>query len=818
MMKKLVAAWAFLLPAFILPVFGQTDVAAFKNGLVKLKSFYSNNIVEKAYLQFDRPGYAAGDTIYFKAYVTIGEQHELSGQSGVLYADLIGPRNVIRQSIMLQISGGLAWGDFALPDTLTEGNYRIRAYTKLMAHETGACFFDQTLPVYSGINNSAAIYKPVASLNKPGIQFFPEGGSLLAGVESKLAFKAIGQDGLGIAVKGVITDNSGKTITDFSSSHLGMGAVNFTPEAGKTYTADVVFGNGAKNTVKLPAASGNGAVLAIDNSDSSAVTIGIRCTSAFFNQNKDKTFGIIINSGVSVSSVLLKLVNPLLAFDLNKKQFHTGIVQFTLFSPEGQPLSERLAFMRGNQLLKLNVSTDKSVYKPGEKVLVNLIAQSNPGGMTPGHFSAAVADESKIPAGENNESSMLSWLLLSSDLNGYIEQPNYYFENATAETGANLDLLMLTQNYRRFKWGPLLAGKYPAVAFKPEKTPAISGRILTPQGKPVANDKVTLICLDGGPLLGQETDSAGRFNFMDLSLSKGNHYMLKESAAKNGNKNLIQYLPDKPEPVLTLGYRLPGPAAASGPKTAQLRVNEPVSNLKTSASIVKTMKEPGAKESDNDSFRSRMGAADQVVTSNELKGSGTLSSHLNGLLNGIVFRADPSSDEKVPYLAGAVTLGGGNMSGNPPMQVIVDGVALPPGSGIDDINLNDVASVEVYKSSGSGISGAQGMGGVLCVYTINGAGPSENQKTASGTLNITLPGFYRPHGFYAPQYNGRGNAPTPKNSGPTVYWNPNLATDKNGRASFSYYNADGKGTYRIIIEGIDENGNIGWQEYKYGVR
>ncbi|MGH7238145.1 MAG: TonB-dependent receptor, partial [Candidatus Saccharimonadales bacterium] len=170
------------------------------------------------------------------------------------------------------------------------------------------------------------------------------------------------------------------------------------------------------------------------------------------------------------------------------------------------------------------------------------------------------------------------------------------------------------------------------------------------------------------------------------------------------------------------------------------------------------------------------------------------------------------------YLAAAVTLGGRNMNGNPPMQVIVDGVALSPGSGIDDINLNDIASVEVYKSSGLGISGAEGMGGVLCVYTFNGAAPLDDQQTASGTLNITLPGFYQARGFYVPKYDTQGNNVNHRDTRPTVYWDTDLATDTNGRASFSYYGANGKGTYRIVIEGIDENGNIGWQAYSYRVQ
>ena len=51
----------------------------------------------------------------------------------------------------------------------------------------------------------------------------------------------------------------------------------------------------------------------------------------------------------------------------------------------------------------------------------------------------------------------------------------------------------------------------------------------------------------------------------------------------------------------------------------------------------------------------------------------------------------------------------------------------------------------------------------------------------------------------------------------TIYWNPNIITDKDGKASFAYFNNDIKGTYRVVIEGIDDNGNLGRKVYRYKV-
>lgn len=257
----------------------------------KLEKYKSTHITEQAYLHFDKPYYAAGDTIYFKAYVTVGERHELSALSGVLHVELINTQSKVDQSLLLKIVNGVCWGDFALPDSLPKGEYRVRAYTKWILKDGDGSVFSQTVPVGSAVQTKiaeSATRQPAAG--KPDLQFFPEGGALISGLKSKIAFKAVGFNGLGLDVKGTITDNAGNTVTTFASTHLGMGYTDITPEAGKSYKANVTFADGSQNTIDLPLPAGDGISLAVENDSLQKTTVFINANKPYFEQNRDKDY------------------------------------------------------------------------------------------------------------------------------------------------------------------------------------------------------------------------------------------------------------------------------------------------------------------------------------------------------------------------------------------------------------------------------------------------------------------------------------------------------------------------------------------------
>ena len=154
----------------------------------------------------------------------------------------------------------------------------------------------------------------------------------------------------------------------------------------------------------------------------------------------------------------------------------------------------------------------KPVMPPEKKVTLKLNAKTRADSATMGHFSISVTDESRVPIDENSETTILTSLLLSSDLKGYIEQPNYYFSNITDKITADLDLVMLTHGYQvDFEWKQILNNTYPPIAYQPENGISISGIAKTLSGKLLDHGTVSLITRMGGPVLRQTTDDKGNF-------------------------------------------------------------------------------------------------------------------------------------------------------------------------------------------------------------------------------------------------------------------------------------------------------------------
>jgi hypothetical protein len=638
------------------------------------------------------------------------------------------------------------------------------------------------------------------------VQFFPESGNLVTGISTTVAFKAVGPDGLGANISGTITDDENRTVAQFATQHAGMGSFTIRPQSGRRYKAHITYADGAQNDIDLPHVEDKGYVIGLHDIDSTKISVRISASRPQMLADSMAIVSLVAQAGGKIYYAA-KTAPGSSTFQttLPKNKFPSGIVQFTLFSATGDPLNERLVFIQHPDQLKLNLSETKAVYSPREKVNINLNALNKEEKPVTGSFSVAVTNETDVPVNEAHETTIFSNLLLTSDLKGYIEEPNY-FTNVSSKTRADLDVLMLTQGYRRFEWKQLMNDVFQPIVFLPEKALEIAGHIKTPGGKAVAHGKVTLFSSAGGGfLLDTVSDENGRFVFNNLIFKDSVKFVVQARTDKN-RKNVEIELDNIKPPLVTKTIN-----------AAEIQVNDieaPTPFLLSSREaysagnhavmlrdvVIRAQKEPLVKNSSN---LNGAGNADQIIKPGDvLLGCAQLADCLQGRILGVVFR------NGVPYSTRSL---------NTPMQIVLDGSYVPVDI-LNSLQVSNIESIEVLRSiQYTAIYGGQGGGGLLLINTKRGGDNSTYTTYSPGLINTRPKGYYSHRVFYSPQYDDPKTPANKPDLRTTIYWNPNIITDKNGNTSFGYFNADGKGTYRVVVEGIDQDGNLGRLVYRYNV-
>jgi TonB-dependent SusC/RagA subfamily outer membrane receptor len=809
-------AWAHdrladLLPTDFDPVQNKIayDDSLLKNTTAKLDSFTGKLPVEKVYLHLDKPGgYLPGDTIWYKTYAVTGGHHQLSNLSGILYVELINPKDsiILRQTIHLL--SGIAWGDIALTGTLKPGNYRIRAYTNWMRNMP-EYFYDHHIAI-GGIGPVPS--RPVIVKN-PDVQFFPEGGQLLNGVQSKVAIKSIGVNGLGENIKGTIEDNEGKVIANFETAHLGMGQFFLTPQNDKNYQAKITAGGGAVFSVDLPKSRDAGYTLSLNNDRADSIFVKIAVNDKTLSEKKENVFYIIAQCGGKVYYTTEgKLEKPAYTVSIDKNRFPSGIAQFTLFSQTGEPLAERIAFIQNNDALKLQLGIVAQSNVTRGNMKIKLTAKNSDDLPSDGSFSVAVINETRAMTDENAESTLINNLLLTSDLKGFIEQPNYYFtEGNRDQKQADLDILMLSQGYRRFDWKQVLHGPIPPATFKPERDLSISGILTTSLHKPIPYGRVSLLSINNPILKDTTADANGRFKFDHLPPTDSMMYVIKPMDKKMAKNSLIKIDTARPAAdTMAHGGFINNITSAY----AQVINDNTRKTGGTNAIALKgvTIREKTTRKYLEHSSNLRgPGNADQVITADQLPtGCPVFVDCVSKLLHGVNFFSNNVPGKKSPL-------------------IVIDGMELNDTHAsdstnlgnygiLDALNMNDIASIEVLSNtSTAAVYGVRADGGVVIITTKMGDDMHYSTISSPGLSIYSAKGYYTARTFYSPRYDTPGINSKFPDLRTTIYWNPNLVTDKEGNVSFEYFNADTKGAYRVVIEGIDDNGNLGRQVYRYKV-
>ncbi|MES2377529.1 MAG: TonB-dependent receptor [Bacteroidota bacterium] len=660
------------------------------------------------------------------------------------------------------------------------------------------------------------------------VQFFPESGNLVNGVKSKVAFKASGTNGLGVAIGGSVVDNTGAEVAKIEVKHLGMGYFYLTPEAGKTYQAKVSYPDGVTNTVDLPATSDNGYVLSVAhvvNKDSVLVQVHAGTASL---RGGARTLSLVGQLGGKVYfSANVPVNKPTTSLYFQTTGVLTGILQFTLFSPAGDPLNERITFIESKDNIDLKITSSKQIYNRREKVDLNIDAKDGNGRPVGGNFSVSVMSETAVPSDETKENSIFSQLLLSADIKGYIEKPNYYFFNPNNETRANLDILMLTQGYRRFIWKDVIANPTTPVAYKPEKlVNDISGTLMGYNKKPIAGGKVILINNKLGFTRDTVTDADGRFKFGNLLITNGVDFTIQGTTAKNGKhlKTLVDQI-KKPNIIANANI---GDVNADLLSLIKASVDN---NLKQDMELEKygiqsqrQLREVRIRAAKKRGFDGGIteNQADEVFRPDARMPCATLKECLEEMFKSRV-RFDQRESEDcgliwVPRIAGDKD----NCIVMIDKEVILDPCDYQTFILDSTANINKVYMVHestALEIMALGPGNLSKIGGkpkpVISIFTKNGAWRMSDDPSI---VYYTPKGYDYTKEFYTPKYDNAKNQPQAADLRSTVYWNPRILTRTIGQAKVSYFNSDQTGTYRVTIEGINADGQLARQVYRYRVQ
>lgn len=662
--------------------------------------------------------------------------------------------------------------------------------------------------------STSFVLKPKVGNND--VQFFPEGGDLVKGIPTQVAFKAIKQNGLGIDVTGTVTDSDGNQISTFTSTHLGMGTFYLNTEGTKTYKANVTFKDGTKKSFDLPKSVESGLVIQTSSVTPDFINFKIVANDSYFQQNKGKGVYIVAQNGGRVYyAAQSNLASQVTAAKISTDKFPSGIIQMTLFSSAGEPISERLVFILHKNAMNVTLKSNLPVYKPRQKVTMTLSAKDSTQRLT-GDFSLSVVDQQKVPVDENTETTIMSSLLLTSDLQGFVEMPNYYFLKTDEKKRAELDILMLTQGYRRFSYKDILANKFPSTNFIPEQGIAVTGILRDRTGMPVK--KAALRLTSPGRRLSAEaiTTNMGLFAFPNLVFEDGAELLLNAKYNSAGSNMMLVVDPEQAPDVKG------NPNIATEVSNIDSTLSAYLDNSKKQYSNLRTLKEvkitsaPVKKPSHTDhaALTGLSMMADHQIDGARLQDCNDLLTCLKSMAMGLTW------DDANFYLTRSYMQGDKSTT----VQVFINGNPVDAIS-INSVSPKDVESVEIFTQDQLGL--------VFKNYNCNAVMVINTKKIEksnisladlkkmmpqSNMLKFSPKGYSKVREFYAPKYITQTSSYTGNDLRTTIYWNPKINTNATGDTVLEFYNADGKGTYRAVVEGVDINGNVGRFVYRYTVK
>jgi hypothetical protein len=508
--------------------YGQSDHSIISKQFDK---YSKNTLQEKIYAHTDKHTYLAGELIWFKLYNVDADFHELLDVSKVAYVEILNKDHAPVIQAKIALNQGMGNGSFELPVDISTGNYFFRVYTNWMKNFAADFYFEKPIIIINTLKNEGAV-ESVASPVKYDMQFFPEGGNLVNGIESKVGFRVVDAAGKGVNCNGVVTNQDGDTVAHYASLKFGISNFLFRPLSGNIYKAITTLSDGTIISGELPAAYDQGYVLRVESKPEKKISVKVEASSGLNGQD---VYVFIHSHRHTITTYNAVLNNNITEFTLDENKLGDGISHITVFNSEKKPVCERLYFKRPVSQLNIEATSSQQQYDSRKKVTIDILGKDETGVGLPANLSVSVYHIDSMTSVQKDNIKSYFWL--SSDLKGNVESPAYYFDNSNGETITALDNLMLTHGWRRFKWDDVMVFDKPAFPYVPEYDGHIIPAIVVQKdsGKP-AKGVESFLAVPGEhfQFYFAESNETGQVRFHTKKLY-GKQELFAQAGAKSSN-------------------------------------------------------------------------------------------------------------------------------------------------------------------------------------------------------------------------------------------------------------------------------------------
>jgi len=745
---------------------------------------------EKVYLHLDKPYYGAGEKVWFREYLVNAVTHKDNCLSNFIITELLSSSDsLICRKKIRRDSLGLFHNSLELPADLPEGDYYLRAYTNWMQNTEPEFHYSRNLKIGNSLIDSKVASKrqPEPDRHDFDLTFFPEGGTFLSVPYQRIAFKAIGTDGLSKEIEGAIIDSMGDTLNIFRSEHKGMGIIvicNARPD--NPIHVIATSSDGVTKRFDLPAVESAGFALHISQRKNA---LNYEVLKPETTEWPEKMFLLGHTRG---SIALMHEINPeKVSGKLSLNNFMEGISHFMLIDRRGNILSERLVFIPDQKEPEWQIIPDKTTYDMREKVTLNINIRDTDGKPVKGNFSVSITDSHKVHP-DSLADNILSNLLLTSDLKGHVEDPGYYFIRQDPQTLRNLDILMLTHGWRRHRMNNVLEPQRPVFPHYVEKGQVISGHVKGYFGKNVKKGQIIMLSPKKNIFATTESDENGEFSF-DTSFPDSTDFVIQ--ARTNKGFASVDIIVDKQE-FQSPFHKSPFFESSTEHMDAYLLNAREQYFMEGGESVIRLEEAIVTAEKPKASSESiYTGGIDTYsIEEDRLSKLGERTVFdITTLLPGVTVSRD--------------TIHIRNSSVQP--LVVIDDFIYEENiyELLSTLYVSDISSISLVRGVDASIFGLRGDGGAIVITLKKGV--SLPAQPARGIVTYAPLGYSSSVEFYHPKYETsqqKSSSRTDLRS--TIYWNPALQFDAKGNAVIEYYTPDSTAPEDIIIEGIDENGKI----------